>query len=121
VRALFAADRLLPRLAIVCAMAACVLSGLGAGRLIDLVPVILTCRCSTHATCFFVNRTHERLDGAVAAAALLISALVAERIAKSDNVRLHASYLLASLGFLLALARLGLSAFSLLDISSLCR
>jgi hypothetical protein len=92
--ALFAANRLLRRLSIVCAMAACVPSGIGANYL----PVV----------------------GAVAAVALLVSSLAAERVTKSDNNRLHSTYLLASPGFLVALAIWGYSMLGSPSISSPC-
>jgi hypothetical protein len=117
--ALFTANRLLPRLSIVCAMAACVLSGFGANRfLVGFVSAILPCRCRAQNTYYVVVHTHLPVIGAVAAVALLVSSLVVERIAKSDNSRLHSIYLLSLLGFLLALAIWGLSALGLPGISS---
>ena len=119
--ALFAANRLLPRLSIVCAMAACVLSGLGANHLlVGFLSATLRCRGHAHDTYYVVVHTHLPVVGAVAAVALLVSSLLAERITKSDNSRLHSIYLLALLGFLLALGIWGFSALGLPGISSLC-
>jgi hypothetical protein len=119
--ALFAANRLLPRLSIVCAMATCALSGFGANRLlVGFLSGTLPCRCRAQDTYYVVVHTHLPVAGAVASVALLVSSLVAERITKSDNRRIHSTYLLALLGFLLALAIWGFSALGLSDVSSLC-
>ncbi len=118
---LFAADRLLPRLSIVCAMAACVLSGFGASRLyVGFVSGTLPCRCGAHDTYYVVVHTHLPVVGAVAAVVLLVSALVAERTSQSDIRRLHSTYLLALVGFLFASAIWGFCALGLPGISNLC-
>jgi hypothetical protein len=119
--ALFAANRLLPRLSIVCAMAACVLSGIGANYLlVGFLSVTFRCRCRVQDTYYVVVHTHLPVVGAVAAVALLVSSLAAERVTKSDNNRLHSTYLLASLGFLVALAIWGYSMLGSPSISSPC-
>jgi hypothetical protein len=101
-------------------MVACVLTGLGAARLVDLTTIAFLYRCRPHDTYYIVDHSHLPIVGAAAAIALLISAFVVERTATSDNWRIHSSYLLALLGFLLALAIWGLSAHSLLGLARLC-
>jgi hypothetical protein len=119
--ALFAANRLLPRLSIVCAMAACVLSDFGANHLlVGFLSVTFRCRCRAQDTLYVVVHTQLPVVGAVAAVALLVSSLAAKRITQSDNNRVHSTYLLASLGFLVALAIWGFSVLGLPGISSPC-